>query len=212
LSRWFQARVGAAKGRIRRIAIVAPAPKLLVALWRYVTHGVVPLGACSRRHDPMAQAHANTPTLNDLPIPAKLNATASPDPGGRRINPRAETRREEGSSRQPEPDALEHEGLWSEPTSSTGCEVMRPSGLHGKGSRFGSNPPGACRFAACFRDFRCPGLIEHEVETLIGQRVRAGGGYEDLVDHHEIRHDPVMAILAGSPGPSWSKPGDPRED
>ena len=68
------------------------------------------------------------------PTPAKLNATASPDPGGRRprINPRAETRREKGWSRQPEPDALEHEGLWSEPTSSTGCEVMRSSGLHGK--------------------------------------------------------------------------------
>ena len=34
LSRWFQARVGAGKGRIRRIAIVALARKLLVALWR----------------------------------------------------------------------------------------------------------------------------------------------------------------------------------
>jgi transposase len=45
LSRWFQARVGAAKGRIRRIAIVALARKLLVALWRYVTQGVVPEGA-----------------------------------------------------------------------------------------------------------------------------------------------------------------------
>ena len=45
LSRWFQARVGAAKGRIRRIAIVALARKLLVALWRYVTQGVVPGGA-----------------------------------------------------------------------------------------------------------------------------------------------------------------------
>jgi len=45
LSRWFQARVGAAKGRIRRIAIVAVARKLLVALWRYVTQGVVPEGA-----------------------------------------------------------------------------------------------------------------------------------------------------------------------
>src|SRR5208337_700175 len=68
------------------------------------------------------------------PIPAKPNATASPDPGGRRprINPRAETRREKGWSRQPEPDALEHEGLWSEPTSSTGCEVMRAAGLQGK--------------------------------------------------------------------------------
>ena len=45
LSRWFQARVGGAKGRIRRIAIVALARKLLVALWRYVTQGVVPEGA-----------------------------------------------------------------------------------------------------------------------------------------------------------------------
>lgn len=45
VSRWFQARVGAAKGRIRRIAIVALARKLLVALWRYVTQGVVPEGA-----------------------------------------------------------------------------------------------------------------------------------------------------------------------
>ena len=42
LSRWFQARVGAGKGRVRRIAIVALARKLLVALWRYVTQGVVP--------------------------------------------------------------------------------------------------------------------------------------------------------------------------
>jgi len=45
LSHWFQARVGAAKGRIRRIAIVALARKLLVALWRYTTQGVVPEGA-----------------------------------------------------------------------------------------------------------------------------------------------------------------------
>ena len=54
------------------------------------------------------------------------------------------------------------------------------------------------RFAACFRDFRCPGLIEHEVETLIGQRVFGlAAGYEDLIDHDQLRHDPVMAILAG---------------
>ena len=39
------ARVGAAKGRVRRIAIVALARKLLVALWRFVTQGVVPEGA-----------------------------------------------------------------------------------------------------------------------------------------------------------------------
>ncbi len=54
------------------------------------------------------------------------------------------------------------------------------------------------RFAACFRDARRPELIEHEVETLIGQRVFGLAlGYEDLIDHDELRHDPVMAILAG---------------
>src|ERR1700751_1316283 len=45
LSRWFRARVGTERGRIRRIAIVALARKLLIALWRYVTHGGVPEGA-----------------------------------------------------------------------------------------------------------------------------------------------------------------------
>jgi transposase len=45
LSRWFQARVGDLKGRPRRIAIVALARKLMVALWRYLTTGVVPTGA-----------------------------------------------------------------------------------------------------------------------------------------------------------------------
>jgi transposase len=45
LTRWFRARVGTERGRIRRIAIVALARKLLIALWRYVTHGEVPGGA-----------------------------------------------------------------------------------------------------------------------------------------------------------------------
>jgi transposase len=45
LSQWFTARVGAATGRIRRIAIVALAGKLLVALWRDVETGLVPTGA-----------------------------------------------------------------------------------------------------------------------------------------------------------------------
>ena len=48
LSGWFRARVGDFKGRIRRIAIVALARKLMIALWRYVTTGVVPTGAVCR--------------------------------------------------------------------------------------------------------------------------------------------------------------------
>jgi Transposase DDE domain group 1 len=54
------------------------------------------------------------------------------------------------------------------------------------------------RFAACFRDARRRELIEHRVTTLVGQRVFGIAlGYEDLNDHDELRHDPVMAILAG---------------
>lgn len=48
LTRWFNKRVGDLKGRIRRIAIVALARKLMVALWRYLTTGVVPAGAVLR--------------------------------------------------------------------------------------------------------------------------------------------------------------------
>jgi transposase len=48
LSRWFRQRVGDMKGRVRRIAIVALARKLMVALWRYLTTGVVPTGAVLR--------------------------------------------------------------------------------------------------------------------------------------------------------------------
>jgi hypothetical protein len=54
------------------------------------------------------------------------------------------------------------------------------------------------RFAACFHDERRAALIEHEVVTLVGQRVFGIAlGYEDLNDHDELRHDPLMAVLAG---------------
>src|SRR5271167_4514102 len=54
------------------------------------------------------------------------------------------------------------------------------------------------RFASCFHDVRCPEFIEHEVVTLVGQRVFGIAlGYEDLNDHDELRHDPLMAVLAG---------------
>jgi hypothetical protein len=54
------------------------------------------------------------------------------------------------------------------------------------------------RFAACFHDERQADLIEHEVATLVGQRVFAIAlGYEDLNDHDDLRHDPMMAVLAG---------------
>lgn len=49
LSRWFRERVGDQKGRVRRIAIVALARKLAVALWRYLETGLVPEGAVLKR-------------------------------------------------------------------------------------------------------------------------------------------------------------------
>jgi len=54
------------------------------------------------------------------------------------------------------------------------------------------------RLAACFHDVRCPELIEHQVVTLVGQRVFGIAlGYEDLNDHDELRHDPMLAVLSG---------------
>jgi hypothetical protein len=54
------------------------------------------------------------------------------------------------------------------------------------------------RFAGCFVDRRDPALIEHEVRTLVGQRVLGLAlGYEDLNDHDHLRHDPLFAVLAG---------------
>ena len=54
------------------------------------------------------------------------------------------------------------------------------------------------RFAACFSDARMPELVEHQVSTMVMQRVFGIAlGYEDLVDHDELRCDPAMAVLAG---------------
>ena len=44
LAEWFRERVGTLAGRTRRIAIVAMARKLLIALWSYATAGVMPEG------------------------------------------------------------------------------------------------------------------------------------------------------------------------
>jgi hypothetical protein len=54
------------------------------------------------------------------------------------------------------------------------------------------------RFAACFTDGRAAELVEHSVRTQLMQRVFGIAlGYEDLVDHDELRRDPVLATLAG---------------
>lgn len=54
------------------------------------------------------------------------------------------------------------------------------------------------RFSNCFEDKRNPELIEHTVKTLVGQRVLGVAlGYEDLNDHDQLRHDPVLAAAMG---------------
>jgi hypothetical protein len=54
------------------------------------------------------------------------------------------------------------------------------------------------RFAGCFTDHRATELVVHEVASLVGQRVLGIAlGYEDLIDHDQLRHDPVMAVLGG---------------
>jgi hypothetical protein len=54
------------------------------------------------------------------------------------------------------------------------------------------------RLAACFKDSRDLAYTEHAVETLVMQRiVGIALGYEDLNDHDQLRHDPVLATLAG---------------
>jgi hypothetical protein len=54
------------------------------------------------------------------------------------------------------------------------------------------------RFAGCFTDHRAAELVEHTVAGLVRQRVVGIAlGYEDLIDHDQLRHDPVMAVLGG---------------
>jgi len=63
------------------------------------------------------------------------------------------------------------------------------------------------QFAACFRDHRDPARIEHTVEELVAQRVYGLAlGYEDLNDHDQLRHDPLLAVLVEKADPS----GDER--
>ena len=53
------------------------------------------------------------------------------------------------------------------------------------------------RFAACFRDDRAAEFVEHSVPRLAMQRVFGIAlGYEDLLDHDTLRHDPVLAACA----------------
>jgi hypothetical protein len=54
------------------------------------------------------------------------------------------------------------------------------------------------RMTGCFTDSRQPERVEHELGQMLAQRVYGLAlGYEDLNDHEELRHDPLLAVLAG---------------
>lgn len=59
------------------------------------------------------------------------------------------------------------------------------------------------RLTQCFNDYRKPEWIEHSVEELLRQRIYGLAlGYEDLNDHDELRHDPLLATVVGKKDPS----------
>ncbi len=58
------------------------------------------------------------------------------------------------------------------------------------------------RFAACFDDRRDSIFVEHSIRDLVAQRVFAVAlGYEDVSDHDDLRHDPLLAALVGKADP-----------
>jgi hypothetical protein len=68
------------------------------------------------------------------------------------------------------------------------------------------------KLACCFDDLRDPELIEHSVEALIKQRVFALAlGYEDLLDHDQLRADPLLATLVGKQDVTGEERCDPRD-
>ena len=54
------------------------------------------------------------------------------------------------------------------------------------------------RVADCFSDARAPERTEHTLSEMLAQRIYALAlGYQDLNDHEELRHDPLLGVLAG---------------
>ena len=57
-------------------------------------------------------------------------------------------------------------------------------------------------FSQCFQDFRDSRYTTHSLSELLRQRIFGIAlGYEDLNDHDQLRHDPLMAVLAGKREP-----------
>jgi DDE family transposase len=62
------------------------------------------------------------------------------------------------------------------------------------------------QFARCFTDHRDPQRVEHSLVDLLKQRVFGLClGYEDLNDHDQLRHDPLLAVLVGKHDPEGNQ-------
>jgi hypothetical protein len=73
-------------------------------------------------------------------------------------------------------------------TSNSGALLLREADR-----RIGLTP----MVSRCFIDRRNQDDVVHTMETLVGQRIHAQAlGYEDLNDHDELRHDPVLGLLS----------------
>ena len=68
------------------------------------------------------------------------------------------------------------------------------------------------KFAACFRDYRDPELVEFSADELLAQRIYALClGYEDVNDHDDLRRDPLLALLVGRRDPTGQNRENPRD-
>jgi hypothetical protein len=62
------------------------------------------------------------------------------------------------------------------------------------------------QLGGCFTDHRDEELVEHSVEELLRQRIFGLAlGYEDLNDHDQLRHDPLLATLVGKRDPTGAE-------
>lgn len=56
--------------------------------------------------------------------------------------------------------------------------------------------------AGCFRDQRDQRFVDHSLPQLLAQRIQGLAlGYEDLNDHEQLRHDPLLATACEKDDP-----------
>ena len=54
------------------------------------------------------------------------------------------------------------------------------------------------RLAECFLDGRVQERVKHSIQEMVSQRIYGLAlGYEDLIDHEQLRTDPLFGVLAG---------------